>query len=392
MGAPFYMETIMRLIYQNLDRLEVSFQCAVPSGIREQLERAKAEALQARTRAYAEMGSNKLQVMVLETGAKGGYTYQFSTGHDGALWLIGNRDDRNQWNVRVIVSSLCLALYGYYGAKERLLKVLKEDLKAVGPDDQAGEPIERVSRVDYCLDFLLEEAEIFAPNQNNFVCAGRTKKGVILDSPIQLEGIGRVVEYIRIGKMPNRQIVIYNKTREISASHKSFWWQIWDLNKEEIKTDIWRIEIRAGKKELNIWNFRSFKNLEEMLGDVVKLTLEEYRYTEPNSNDLNMTRWPMALIWQMAIKASEKDLLNYSSKASRKKVLNEFRNTVITNYKRLITGIFIGYTAVTGKDIGEIPGVLELVCDEILDQASNNPEKFRQKYKKKMEEFAQLAN
>lgn len=378
----------MEVIYQNFDGLEVSFQCAVPRAVLKALEAAKKEAHGNRSPAYVEIGPNKLGVLVHETGARGGYTYQFSTGPDGAIWLVGDRDATDQWNVRVRVRSLCLALNGYEGTKQIILYTLNEDLMAKGPLSNDGLPKERVSRVDYCIDFLLMEE--FTPSTNNFVCAGRTKKGTIAEIPLQQEMTGQRIEYVRIGKMPNRQIVIYDKLQEISAKSKKYWFRVWDLKKEEIKGKIWRIEIRAGKKELNMWNLRSFEDLEEMIGDVLISTLKNYKYTTPNPNDKNMTRWPMAEIWINAIKAVESDLFSYISNANRKLILKEMRDTVINRYEQLISGVFIGLTAAEGKDISEIPGVLDKVCDHVLAEIRKNPQKFIQKHKKKLEKFSEL--
>lgn len=390
MGPQIYMETEMKLIYQNFDGLEIAFQCAIPLAILATLEQGKKEARDSRSASFSEIGPNHFPVMVHETGAKGGYTYQFSTGPDGEIWLIGDREARDQWNVRVRVRSLCLALYGYEKTKEKILDILLNHLLAKGPDENDKIPKERISRVDYCLDFHFMEE--FQPSYLNFVCAGRAKKGFIGELPMQLESSGQSIEYIRVGKIPNRQIVIYNKTREISAKKKSYWWQLWGLNKSEFIGEIWRVEIRAGKKELNKWNLRSFNDFEKMIGDVISLTLNEFKYTNPNLNDKNMTRWPMSKLWVKSIKATEKDLIKYISNAERNSVLKELRDNIILNYKKLISGIYVGLTAATGKDLAQIPEVLDLVCDELFQEMSENPRKFIQKYNKKNEQFKFLDN
>ncbi len=380
----------MKLIYQNFDGLEISFQCAVPIAILKTLEQAKKEAQSCRSPAYVELGPNHLPVMVHETGARGGYTYQFSTGPDGEIWLVGDRESRDQWNVRVRVRSLCLALYGYEKTKEKILSVLLESLLAKGPEENDKIPQERISRIDYCLDFHFEEN--FQPSYLNFVCAGRTKKGFIGELSVQTESTGQAVEYVRIGKMPNRQVVLYDKTREIISTKKSYWWKLWGIKKSEFEGQIWRVEIRAGKKELNKWNLRTFADFEKMVGDVISTTLKEFKYTVPNPNDKNMTRWPMDIIWVKSIQATETDLIDYISNAERNSVLKEIRENLISQYKKLISGIFVGLTAATGKDLAQIPEVLDLVCDELYQELSENPKKFIQKYNKKIEKFEFLGN
>lgn len=120
-----------------------------------------------------------------------------------------------------------------------------------------------------------------------------------------------------------------------------------------------------------------------MVGDVISTTLKEFKYTNPNPNDKNMTRWPMAEIWRKSIQATEKDLTDYISNAERNLVLKELRDNLIHQYKKLISGIFVGLTAATGKDLAQIPEVLDLVCDQLLQDITDNPQKFLQKHNRK---------
>lgn len=380
----------MKLIYQNFDGLEASFQCAVPPRILAELERAKKEAQATKNPVYAEIGPNKLPVMVHETGAKGGYTYQLSTGPDGEIWLIGDRENREHWNVRVRVRSLCLALYGFKAVKERILRTLINDLRAKGPDDNEKIPQERISRVDYCLDFLIEGD--FKPYYSNFVCGGRTKKSQFGSIPYNQIASGQFIDTITVGKMPNRQVTIYNKTKEITAKHKKYWLKLWGLETLEIEGQIWRVEIRAGKKELNKWNLRTFDDFEEKIGDVITHTLKDFKYTVPNDNDKNQSRWPLSEIWELSIRAARRDLFSYISNADRKEILKEIRETIINRYEKLISGIFVSYTAATGKDISEIPGVLDAISGQLLEEIAENPQKFIQKHKKAADKFSLLDN
>ena len=288
----------MELIYQNFDGLEISFQCAISASILKTLEQAKIYSQQNKTQTFCELGINKLPVMVYETGARGGYNYQFSTGHDGEIWLIADRDNAELWNVRVRVRSLCLALRGYEKTKEKIMGILLHDLRAKGSKDNEYLPKERISRIDYCLDFLISEE--FSPDCRNFVCHGRTKKILMGNTFYNQASTGQKVETITIGKMPNRQVTIYNKTKEISVRLKTYWWKIWGLEKSKIQGVIWRVEIRAGKKELNKWSLRTFADFENKVGDVITHILSEYKYTVPN-HDKNQTRWPLADIWKQAL-------------------------------------------------------------------------------------------
>lgn len=376
----------MELLYQNFDKLVISFQGAVPSFIRSQLENAQKEARSVCNQVYAEIGSNNLQVMMHERGARGGYAYQFSTGHDGHIWLIADRDNESLWNIQVHVRSLCLALYGYEKTKQQILDILINDLKAIGEEKNNLIPLERISRVDYCLDFILEEK--FNPSFNHFVCTGRAKKSEFGELKYNQITTGSSVETLTVGKMPSKQVTIYNKIKEIKVKFKKYWWNIWKIEEKNFEKEIWRIEIRLGKKELNKWNLRRFADLEKIIGNVIRKTLEDYQLKEPCLKNKNKNRWKTAEIWKKAIKATKSDLFDYSTDVDEKIILNQIREEVINQYEKLISGIFVGYTAATGKDISEIPGVLDHVCGNLLDEVSCNPQKFVQKYAKKRGEFS----
>lgn len=75
---------------------------------------------------------------------------------------------------------------------------------------------------------------------------------------------------------------------------------------------------------------------------------------------------PIAELWVKLIQATEKNLIAYISNAERNSVLKELRDNLMLQYKKLISGIFAGLTAATGKDIAQIPEVLDLVCDQLL--------------------------
>lgn len=378
----------MKLIYQNFDGLELSFQCAIPARILTQLAAAKTIAQQNGGKSYIEVGARNLPIMVSDKGAKGGYQYQFSTGHDGEIWLIADRGEYS-WNVRVRVRSMCLAINGYEKTKDKILETLISDLRAKGPKENDFKPQERISRVDYCLDFLIDKE--FRPDYRDFVCHGRTKKQEIGNLYYGQTSTGQLVETITLGKMPNRQTTIYNKIKEIKATSKTYWLKIWELNENEIEGNIWRVEIRAGKKELNKWNLRNFDDFEKIIGNLFLDILNNYKYTTPNKNDLNQSRWPMNKLWELCIISINADLFSYMETNKGAELLKDMRETIIKRYEKLISSLCVGLTAATGKDVSEIPGVLDHVCGHVLDEMELNPQKMIQKYKKKMDEFNQLG-
>ncbi|WP_147250381.1 hypothetical protein [Thalassospira lucentensis] len=68
------------------------------------------------------------------------------------------------------------------------------------------------------------------------------------------------LESIPIGKMPGRQVIIYNKRTPAIEKKTTYWFKVWEIA-PPTNTDkhVWRVEFRAGQKELkDKYNLRSF--------------------------------------------------------------------------------------------------------------------------------------
>jgi hypothetical protein len=384
----------MKKIYQNFDGLDISFRCALPAYLRKQLMEAKIEAQTNRREIIARIGPNQIRVAVAETGSRGGFAYRFSTGPDGATWFVMDSPKMDGWNIRVSCNSLMLALYGYTETKQRILKTLIEDLDAI---DTPGEiliatPLERISRFDYCFDFISED---FEPNPKNFIIHSRATKAYLgngIELPFScVERSGRL-ETICIGKMPNRQVILYNKRKEILAHHKNYWWKIWKLEKQKFKGDIWRIEVRAGKKELNKWNLKRFRDFETKCGDVIIHALNNIKYVIPNENDKNRARWPLEGFWEICIKSTNEVLAEYICGADRKEVISDYIANIRERYKKYLAGVATSYTAVLGMDISEIPAVFDLIEADMVKDLRKNRKKVEIKFQKAKARFDFIDN
>ena len=100
---------------------------------------------------------------------------------------------------------------------------------------------------------------------------------------MEFSGTGRDTNSLTVGKMPNRQINIYEKKKEILSSNKHYWWELWGLKEEDYKNkEIWRVEVRAGKKEIDKWSAKTYESFEQKFGDIVKSCL---LYTSPSPRD-----------------------------------------------------------------------------------------------------------
>lgn len=388
----------MHKIYQNFDKLDVAFQGAFPQHILEALERAKFEAQEKNERALTHLGKNKIKVHVAQTGSSQGFTYIFDTGPDGEKWAVVKSQDTSRWNISVSISSMGLALHGYEGMKKRLYWLLEKfEVKAptvINPETGKPfeTPVEAISRFDYCIDFKTDK---FEPVLDNFI-GYRVKKKKINGS-FSANKNGKRVETITVGKLPNRQVIIYDKIREIKSkpAEKAYWWEIWNIVPDTFTGQIWRVEARAGKKEVkDYWNIRSFEDLEAKSGDVIAYILDKYRYAIPNPEDRNKARWKNAPFWDAAIDATKETLAAYSSNAARGKILRgtweEKRNSYINN----ITGNAVGLAALAGVEMTSLPDIFDQMKEHVQNALENESEAIAiyTKFRKAEERFAFFNN
>lgn len=371
----------MKLIYQNFDGLDVTFQGRIPTAMQEQLEEARNEAQQTKKQTYVELGVHKVKGHVAENGAKGGYRYRLDTGPDGETWFFAKSDKLNAWNIRVSVHSLSLALYGYAKVKERLI----EKLRLLEAEGIEGAPLERISRMDYCFDFHTTES--FNPDPKRFVAHGSCKKDSFGEQFVTTQGSKTYT--VRIGKMPGRQVVLYNKTAEIRSSGKSYWHQIWNLDRYDPGT-VWRVEVRAGKNELDKWNVKRFSEFERKAGDIILSILNAIRYVEP-SHDVNRSRWPNAQFWSDCVLSASEALAEYRCQAVREKVLTEHRLNIQNRYRTNIFGNILGFVAASNESFDAAEAVSEALKREFQALAKDDRQRLLAKFEALANRFKTLG-
>lgn len=390
------------LIYNNFDGLDVTFQGVLPQSVLTVLEAAKTQAQEERREVLIEIGQANIPVMVAETGAQGGYRYRFKAGGaDGETWFAMHTDKKDQWGIRVSVSSLALALHGYRAVKERLIARLIE-FGAIRMQTVAGHPIERIGRFDYCFDFIMDQN--FEPCPTDFIAHRRCKKQswgrmeTAIENPIEnleensvqntiacyVGTTGDRTETITIGMINGRQVTLYNKSRETKAHDKAYWWDIWNKDKEVYKNRVWRIEVRMGKRELRKWGVRTFADFEAKAGDVVVDILSSIRYTFP-SNDTNRSRQPSAPFWQSAIVAAEDVLAPYRSHAKRENIIAGMKQDIVNNRRNHIQGAMIGLIAAEERPIAALPAVIDAFHRAMITAWCEHPALFERKHSRAAE-------
>lgn len=290
----------MILLHHGVDSFDVTFETNISRSVAKLLAETQGVARDRKERQLRDVGRKKFYVE--ETGGAGGFRYRLDTGLFGATWFIKEPNASDPWGVKVSIKSLPLAVRGLGKCLQDVDECLQAlECAALGPQGSS------IARLDYAQDFLVPG---FEPDATRLVTHSRM--GRASDEELQEGGAGHLTHALRIGKMPGKQVAIYDKRRDVIAKHKREWWEIWNANlnaaglptitQEGTKGAIWRFEVRAGKKCLKGAGARTFAELREKGLSVLSEVAATIRYAEPTT-DQNRARWPDAPIWQ-AVRAN----------------------------------------------------------------------------------------
>src|SRR5690606_16481455 len=301
-------------LYAGFDTLEVSFQGALPKETLIELVEAKKIAVENHENELITIGPGEIEGHVGESGMKGGYAFTFGTGPLGELWSFKDNANPSEWNIGVKVYAEALAAYSYWEIKERLYQRLKDMGCTYGK--------ESLRRVDFAMDFLMPDT--FNLSIEQFVAHHRSTISPhlkLVDERYDSDNNdgtyvfrGGCIESVTVGKMPGRQIIVYDKRKAAINLGKLFWFSVWDVDRRDRTKNIWRVELRAGKKELkDRWNVRTFVDLENSIGDVFIEMASRIRYHDEFQTDANVTRQRQHPLWDAVHEVLGRNLTDYRS-------------------------------------------------------------------------------
>jgi hypothetical protein len=171
-----------------------------------------------------------------------------------------------------------------------------------------------VNRIDQAFDFLAPEFDL---QMENFVVPRSAKVSPYFSSGHDLNDqgdrssddglpVGSVMrggrfETVTIGKMPGRQVTVYDKSGAARAQQKMFWFPAWGLDPNDPTLKVWRIEFRAGRDALNRsihkLSTRTYETVEAVLPNFLITAADEIRYVK-GRNETNVTRSELHPLWQ----------------------------------------------------------------------------------------------
>ena len=336
---------MIKLLHAGFDTLDVSFQGALPVAALKNLAEAKAEAALRETPQLVRIGT--ADAHVYDHGAKGGYAFILDTGPLGEAWSFKDNTRTSEWNIGVSVRAAALATRGYAESRARLY----EQLAAMG----CSVVSESIRRADFAMDFLMPDE--FTLDINSVVAPSRSKvspywggKQTVAAHQTQPSAVfrGRRLESITVGKMPGRQVIIYDKRKSAIDKKALFWFNVWGLDRSA-KPNVWRVELRAGKKELKgRWQITTFAEFEQAIGDVYTDIAENVRYHELQQTDSNVTRQTQHPLWDATQATIREHLFSLRSGLCPNQAKEVFRDQQCETYVQLIQGIAAGLSVAMG--------------------------------------------
>lgn len=361
----------MRVLYSGFDKLDVALRGALSIESLNRLRNAREEAYRRGEESLAEIGPGQVPMHVRGYGMRGGYAFITNTGPIGETWFFKDSSDPREWNMFVSVGSLALAVSGYAAIKNQVIERISE---------MGGRVIEEsFNRVDYAVDvlapdFVLDPDCVVAHSHSKVNLYWGEKSAIHQNEHVGAVFRGRRLESITIGKMPGCQIIIYNKRKEALEKSKQHWFKIWGGSHDDPGFQVWRVEFRAGKKELKEkWQIRTFNDLEDSIGDVFDHLSSRIRYVAEASTDTNVSRRTIHPLWETAVLETQSGLFKFRSGLTPDQVREIDRAQALANYRSQLLSHSIGLCIALGLDDEDLETEMPDRIKEELKAVLNDP-------------------
>jgi hypothetical protein len=302
--------TEFKLVHSGFDKFDAAFQGAMDPALFPILAAAKEDAQRSNRAHLVTLGPERVDAHVSDRGMRGGYAFHLDTGPLGANLFVKEHVGLKDWNLFAASRAEALLAYGFAENWRRTV----ESLRGLGATVGA----ESINRIDFAMDFATHGFRL-APER--FVAPARTKKRINYadDSASPAAGPvlvleGRDVQSVTLGRMPGRQVVVYDKSAEAKAKHKLFWFEAWGVDPRDPDIRVFRVELRAGKHHLKEdRGLSTFHDIHDSAGDVFLKMADDFRYIEPLQPGKNVTRAPLAPLWHAVKEALQAGLAGHRS-------------------------------------------------------------------------------
>ena len=361
----------MKPIYSGFDGLEFAVQVTIPLSLADALAAIKANAQEFDSSLLLEMGG--VWLTVNKNGVSGGYAYSCTEDTTGN-WFFKKPSLRDPWGVRFSAASSAIAILGIEGLRLRCAEVL--DALGINAPVESYSP----SRVDFAIDFLAPE---FAVVPDKFVIHSRAGlKSIDLIEDMQINGRSNRTTSVTVGKMPNRQAIIYDKREEVIVKRKHEWPAIWGramngpdappLDISDSNTSrVWRVELRVAKRHLkDVWDINSWASLYELLQRVFMKMLDDINYCQP-CTDTNRSRWRNHAIWTAVRDTVANDLFTDIPTLSPEEYVEIKKDQKIDELTIQALGLAISVAAIQGCTADNFDDFVERFCCTLEDKSTD---------------------
>ena len=368
------------IVHQGFDKLDVAFTGGFNAELIPLLNALKEKAQREDEAQLCEIGPGRLPVHVYDRGMSGGYAYRLNNGPLGANFYAKENVNQTEWNLFATSQAEGLLAYGLTGYFDRMCA----DWRAMG----AVVGKESVNRVDYAVDFACPRLDL---RPELFVCPPRTKSRVHYGAgefrddlaPIVLT-CGRRVESVTAGRMPGRQLIVYNKGVEAQQKRKLIWLERWGFDPRAADLEVWRVEMRAGKHELKEhYGLTTFKDVVDSIGDVFKKAIQDVRYLSDARTDSNVTRADKHPLWIALAVALQSGLNKHESGLAPGRIIEIQRQELVDRCLDNVAGNSLSLACAQGmtaeQALTELPNrVATMLRDRFEDQPRKIHEKLEQ--------------
>ncbi|UWQ21596.1 hypothetical protein [Jannaschia sp. W003] len=289
----------MDVLYSGFDGLDLALRFNIGDDFAAYLDAKQKEAAEAR-HDIGGMWADQW-FTVASSGGQGGYAFRLDTGPTGETWFLKRPHASDPWGVRVSAKSAALLAHGLGGWQRRMEAVAR----AFGASMEPGTT--SIGRVDVAVDILAPD---FVLDDDAFVMHARTNRKAIKEI-VQTNGRSGRLTSVTVGKMPGRQVILYDKREEVTVKRKVEWHLAWNARRTALglppldladpaASRVWRVEVRAAKQHLKKqWHVTGWGDLHAMLSPIIGDAMDRVRYCAPSS-DTNRARWPTHKLWTLA--------------------------------------------------------------------------------------------
>lgn len=372
----------LKVLHRGFDGLDISYTGCLPPRELEKLAQAKEQAIKEMRPVPVKIGPGNVKILVAESGSTGGYKFRGDTGLFGEILFIKDRPKPEPGNIRISVKSLPLAVFGLDG----ILARLSQKFAAMGAIIQG----ESISRIDFAVDFLVPREFSIRPDQFSAHARARIAEHGLApklnetgDGHFSANWSGRKITSVTIGKMPGRQVIIYDKRREVIDRQKLYWFNIWNIPRDDASLSVWRVEIRLGKQYLyEVVRLRTFGDMERKLQAAMLSTMAAIRFLRSPRPKGNVTRCPDHRLWQATRAEIDRCLVPRLPDISAEEISEMELQRIAARRWKMVEGTMFGALVAEGYSETEAAEIAPVLLAEIAQEAARNTEDFSRRFAK----------